>query len=436
MGTKIYPSLANLIAHPTSIKLKSDKGVVVGPGQVIVSNRGIPVENSDSGYAKALDRMYPMWRAEREFLHCTEEEYVERIKILTSLWASNRMNHTPMPVKYIPPGKHAEWKASLGKPDAAMKFFVHPLAINSSFALIAIRVDEKEDFTVAFSKLDGTLKGFYRPSPLKLPFVSNACLTGATGFVADAKNIYRFRINGMEMEILWKAANPTYPKQAPSNATEQLLTDFAEILLAGNEKFILVAKQGEQVFVLDATTGKLWQELPLRASSLYLTEGEISCGTFDGKIVVSAYKVKGEKLKLYPKVNRTVELAKTWEVSLAAPLEVPPQPVNTHVSVRSFTVASLDTALIMGDSAANQHSVVNDTEGVVSIAFVGDLAVLLTQSYTLYFTPLCQAVPAKKVSLYVESKPAPYHRQLVCATPHCVWVLAATGEINKIELLQ
>jgi hypothetical protein len=80
--------------------------------------------------------------------------------------------------------------------------------------------------------------------------------------------------------------------------------------------------------------------------------------------------------------------------------------------------------------------VVDDVESIVSIAFVGDLAVLLTRSYTLYFTPLCQSVPAKKISLYVDSKPAPFHRQLICATPYCVWVLAASGEINRIELLQ
>jgi len=434
MGTRIYPSLANWINRPTSIQLDPAKPVVVTQGDVLVNNREIAVTNDEIGLAKGFDRIYPLWRAEKEFLGCsTVEQYSSRIKALTQIWASNRLNHAFMGPKYIPPGKQAAWRASLGKQETAFKLFVHPLAINSYFALIAVKTEEKDNFRVAFCKLDGTLKGFYRASALELPFISNACLIGNKGFVADAKTIYHFAISGeLKFEIVWQKPNPTYPKAEPSNAADALLTNYAELMLSANNQLLLIGKPGEEPYVLDCVTGEVKQRVPTLATSLYLTESEITCGTADGRITKCIYKIKGDQVKLYPKAKKVIELAKQWENKAT----VPAQPVNTHACIRHFTVASLDAAFIMSNSLDDCHSVVNEVERIVSLAFIGDLVLSLSQTYTLYFTPLCQSVPVKKVQLYKECRPPPLHRQLMCATPHCVWILAPDGEISKLDLLE
>jgi hypothetical protein len=433
MGTRVYPSLANWIGNPSSIQLGPNKTTVVKQGEVLINNQKIIVDNDEIGLAKGFDRLYPLWRTEKEFLQCSKlEEYSARIQTLLQIWASNRLNHTFTAPKYIPPGKQAAWRASLKDKESPLKLLAHPLAINSYFALIAVKVDEKDDFRIAFCKLDGTLKGFYRSTSLELPFISNACLIGNKGFVVDAKTIYHFAINDLKFEILWQKPNPTYPKAEPSNAGDALLITYAEMLLTANNQLLLIGKPGAEPFVLDPKTGDVKQRVPTLATSLYLTESEITCGTADGRIAKCTYKIKGDQIKLYPKVNQTIELAKQWEPKL----NVPPQSVNTHACIGNFTVASLENAFIMSDSAADNHSVVNEVERIVSIAFIGDLVLSLSQSYTLYLTPLCQSVPVKKIQLYKECRTPPMHRQLISATPHCVWILAPDGEISKLELLE
>lgn len=439
MATRVYPSFPPLINQPTAINVRSGQGIVVANGQVLVSGADIFAGADEISYAKALDRLYPHWRQEMEILECeSAQEYATRIKEICTFWASDKAPSKFIKLKYMPPnaGNRNAVRALLNNPK---QNYVNPLAINDQYALVAIKQDSAEDFHLAYCHLGGALEGFYRPSTIKLPFISTACLVGNLGYVADSETIYHFVIEPKEgLKILWQQPNPTLPKLNSPNAAEVLATRFAEILMTANKSLLLVARHNEKIYTLDAETGHLLSSIPCLATSLYLTETEISWGTDSGKIASCSYTHSNQKkLKLYPKPKRDIKLAKDWELFAGTSLTIRPQQVNTHViagNLKNFVMASLEEALVFSDLEADQHAVVDETEPIVSFSIIGDLVVSLSRTYNLYFTQVAQSVPLKRIRFFDECTPAPLHRQLVWATPHVIWALAANGEIIKTAM--
>ena len=438
---ELYPSFGNLIDKPTSIMYRPEDGIVVGMGQLILDNEATLVlsESADTDFVAGLDRLYPLWRREKEQLQiATCKEYAAHIPTVTRSWANQHLASQFHRLKYIPPGYEAQWKENLQKKAPPQKHWINPLCINGKYSMIAIKVKEQDKFRIAFSKIDGTVKGFYRASSLELVYVANACFIGNTnkGFIATAQMLFHFEIKpDLTLAVLWGIDNPTYPKFVSENVTEHLDAMYPEILLFATETMLLVAKFGQSCYAINLAEKEKVSEIKTEATSLYATAEEITCGSAHGQVQTYGYAVKPSGvIKTKLKAKRTRSLCKDWKLHDGTVVSVVTQPVLAHMSFKSHTAVALEKAYILSDWSSSAHAVVNNVEQIVSLALIGDLVVSLSSSYNLFYTQLVQSVPVKRDPLYKDSPAPPRGRQLLYADPTMVCVLAVNGDIVQTVL--
>lgn len=438
---QVYPSFDNLIDKPTSIMYRPEEGIVVGMGQLVVDNEVcvISERTASEDYTRALDQLYPFWRQEIDLLKSPNPRtYSEQIVGITRGWANTHIASQFFKVKYIPPGYEDQWKESQQKKIPPQKHYVNPLCINGKFALIGIKVKETDKFRVAFCKIDGTVKGFYRSSSLELEYIANACFIGNTnaGFVATAKCVFHFKIDAdLTLRVLWSIDNPTYPLFKSENMSEALAIMYPELVMYANENLLLVARYGEPFYIVNLKHVDKITKVDTQTTSLsaYLTE--ISCGTADGQLQNYVYTLKpGGAIKARLRAKKTRTMSKEWKLHTGAVVPVQKQAVQAHFYFKHHTVAALENAYILSNWNSSFHALVHNVESIVCLALIGDLVVALSSSYNLFFTQLVQSVPVKRDPLYKDTPPAPRGRQLLYADPNMICVLAPNGEIVQTLL--
>jgi len=438
---ELYPSFDNLIDKPTSIMYRPEDGIVVGMGQLILDNQAVVVlrDTREEDFVAGLDILYPMWRREKAVLGSpTSKEYSTQIVDITRSWANTHLASQFHKLKYIPPGYESQWKEAQLKKAPPQQYFVNPLCINGKYALVGIKVNESDKLRVAFSKIDGTVKGFYRASTLELKYIANACFIGNTGkgFVATARAVFCFEINpDLSFTVHWSIDNPTYPTGSLENIDQQLDAAYPEIVMTASETLLVIAKYGQPFYVINLADTERITEIPMQTTSVYIADHEIACGTANGQVHCYTYTLTAKgivKMKLRPK--RTRSLCKDWKLHDGTEVPVPVQGIQALMVFKAQTVAALENAFILSDWNSSVHAVVNNVERIVCLALIGDLVVSLSSSYNLFFTQLVQSVPVKRDPLFKTSPAAPRGRQLLYADPNMVCVLALDGTIVQTLL--
>jgi hypothetical protein len=433
---KVYPGFPCLIDQPSAIVVDGEETLTLGDKFVLKELKPNPAKNAN--LAASVSRLYPNATQEMQLLKCDTAEYRKKIMDLMLAWTSKNNVVRKHEVKYIPPGYEKEWKeAMIKKKPFPENKYVNALAINKSFSLIAIKINEKDDFTIAFSLLNGQMPGFYRSTELKLKFVAGACFIEnlGAGFIATATQIYHFEITeNSEFKILATFANPTYPKKVALSSAESLEHDYPILLMQSTTQFLVVARYNSCPMFIGARSHVLFNSVPIEITSMFLAEHEFSCGTSSGDVRTFLIRSKANgQPGLRINKKKSFPLCKTWNCFNQL-IDIAPQEVVLQQVVGNFYIYVLKRAIITIDRTSKTIAINNEIEPIFSATVIGDLLITMATSHTLFFTQVGQSLPVKKTKLSDEEVVGAPGRTLLYADLFGIWVLCSSGTLIKVEL--